>query len=424
MNAQVGQRRSIASGLGFLLLVFASCGNPEGPAVPEAPTYSISVAVAGLPSGSVTVQDAIGNEQAFTSNTTTTLVSGLPSGASYAVTIKTQPASGSLCGVANGEGTLTSDVTISVTCSTLGFTTGTAVTASGTPWDLNGVAYHPDGTFVAVGFYDSGGQLTIVKTTTPSGTWTAPSSAPGFAGLNAVTVVGSRFAAVGEFGTVVVSTDSSASTWTSVNPSSATITSNLNGVATNGTRTVVVGPSELCYVDNDQLTTNTSWDCTTFNADSIQFNDIAYNDAIGRFVAVANGTANQAYYSSDGANWSAGNRVSVGSQDNISVSSVGDELWIMATDGGTDRELYRSVNGTSWTIVSDSDSDATLRAFVQVLYNGSLFLGLPNATGFDRSSDGSAWAEVSGIPQAINDGVITENATVIVGDGGMIRVLD
>ena len=79
------------------------------------PTYTISVSVTGLTSGSFELQDNDGDTLTFSSNTTQTFATKYASGASYGVTLVSQPA-GQTCSATNTSGTITANITVAVTC--------------------------------------------------------------------------------------------------------------------------------------------------------------------------------------------------------------------------------------------------------------------------------------------------------------------
>src|ERR1700691_4220945 len=79
--------------------------------------YTISVAVTGL-TGTLVVQDNVGPTLTFTTNTTQTFSNTYASGATYSVTVKTQPA-GQTCTLSgNASGTINSNITVTATCTT------------------------------------------------------------------------------------------------------------------------------------------------------------------------------------------------------------------------------------------------------------------------------------------------------------------
>src|SRR5205807_8879029 len=78
---------------------------------------TISVAVSGL-TGTLVMKDDKGDTLTYTTNTTQTFASFYASGSTYAVTVQTQPA-GQTCSLSsNASGTITSNITVSATCTT------------------------------------------------------------------------------------------------------------------------------------------------------------------------------------------------------------------------------------------------------------------------------------------------------------------
>jgi hypothetical protein len=97
------------------LLSFIGCG---GGTMIAPQSYSISVTVSGLTgSGSLVLQDNSDSQLTFTSNTTQTFSNSYSSGASYSVTVASQPTNETCTAGSNASGTITSNVTISVSCS-------------------------------------------------------------------------------------------------------------------------------------------------------------------------------------------------------------------------------------------------------------------------------------------------------------------
>jgi hypothetical protein len=91
--------------------------------------YTISVAVTGL-TGTLVVQDNLGAGLTFTTNTTQTFSSSYAGGSTYSVTVQTQPA-GQTCTLgSNASGTITSNITVTSTCTTnvANYTISVAVT--------------------------------------------------------------------------------------------------------------------------------------------------------------------------------------------------------------------------------------------------------------------------------------------------------
>jgi hypothetical protein len=133
-----------------LVLTLMACGgggdDDGGSPPPPAPTtYSITATITGLTaSGLVLQNNGAGNVTVTSGATSATIASGVSSGASYAVTVQTQP-TGQTCTVASGTGTVTANVSnVAVTCTTppaptitVGGTI-TGLTGSGLALRLNG----------------------------------------------------------------------------------------------------------------------------------------------------------------------------------------------------------------------------------------------------------------------------------------------
>ena len=127
-----------------------------------APSYSISATVSGLSTGPLVLQDDAGKQLTFTSNSTQTFSNTYTSGATYAVSVVTQP-TGQTCTPSSTSGTITANVTITVSC-----------TSGSTSYSIGGMVSGLTGTLV---LQDNGGDnLTI----TANGAFTfATKLAPG-----------------------------------------------------------------------------------------------------------------------------------------------------------------------------------------------------------------------------------------------------
>src|SRR5581483_49841 len=79
-------------------------------------TFSISVAVSGLSGGSLVVQASSTDQLTFSSNGTQTFATKYASGATYAVTLVSQPPSQTCTPSSNITGTITANVTITINC--------------------------------------------------------------------------------------------------------------------------------------------------------------------------------------------------------------------------------------------------------------------------------------------------------------------
>jgi hypothetical protein len=86
------------------LLISCGVGNESSPTA----TYTVGGTVSGLSSGSLVLKNNSGNDLTVSANSTTfAFATALASGATYAVTVGTQP-SGLTCSASNGNGTITS----------------------------------------------------------------------------------------------------------------------------------------------------------------------------------------------------------------------------------------------------------------------------------------------------------------------------
>ena len=91
-----------------------------------ATNFTISVKTNGL-TGTLVMQDDKGDTLTFTTNGTQAFATSYPSGSTYSVTVKTQPA-GQTCTLSkNASGTITSNITVSASCVN-SFTISVAVT--------------------------------------------------------------------------------------------------------------------------------------------------------------------------------------------------------------------------------------------------------------------------------------------------------
>ena len=145
--------------------------------------FTMSVAVTGL-TGTLVVQDNNSDSLTFTTNNTQTFTKTYASGASYTVTIQTQP-TGQTCTLSsNATGTITANTTVTATCVS-NFTLSVAVTGlTGTlgVQDNNSdtLTFTTNNTQTFAKKYASGATYTVSVQTQPSGqTCTLSSNATG-----------------------------------------------------------------------------------------------------------------------------------------------------------------------------------------------------------------------------------------------------
>jgi len=114
-----------------VLLTLAACGGGSmSNTTPPPTTFTIGGTVTGLAGSGLVLQNNGGNNLAIKGSGNFTFTSAISSGASYKVTVMTQPASPSQsCAVTGGSGTATGNVTnVAVACTTNTYTVGGTIT--------------------------------------------------------------------------------------------------------------------------------------------------------------------------------------------------------------------------------------------------------------------------------------------------------
>ncbi len=137
--------------------------------------YTISVAVTGLTSGSLVVQDSKSDTLTFTSNTTQNFATTYASGSTYSVSVETQPAGQTCTLSSNASGTITSNVTVTATCATSGGGPKLSVSVSGLSGTVtleddqsNTLTFTSSGTQTFANTYTAGSTYTVYVTGQPS----------------------------------------------------------------------------------------------------------------------------------------------------------------------------------------------------------------------------------------------------------------
>ncbi|HEX3821908.1 MAG TPA: hypothetical protein VHW45_16365 [Candidatus Sulfotelmatobacter sp.] len=137
---------------------------------------TISVAVSGLTSGTLVMQDNKGDTLNFTTNSTQTFATAYTSGTTYQTRVKTQPAGQTCTLSSNATGTITSNITVTATCTSSGSNDTISVQTTG----LTGTLVVQDDkadmlTFTANGketfatSYASGSTYSVTVVTQPAG---------------------------------------------------------------------------------------------------------------------------------------------------------------------------------------------------------------------------------------------------------------
>ena len=221
--------------MGIVALALAACGGGGGGGGGggTTTTYSIGGTVTGL-SGTVVLQDNGGDNLSVTQNGSFTFATKLNAGATYAVTVMTQP-SGQTCTVASGSGTANANVTsVAVTCAT----SSTGVTIGGTVTGLTGTVVLLDnggdslsvtqnGPFTFKTSVASGAAYAVTVGTQPTGQTCAVTGGSGTAGSTNVTTVAvacsGGAASVGKFAYTANHGDGTISAYT-IDPTSGALT--------------------------------------------------------------------------------------------------------------------------------------------------------------------------------------------------------
>lgn len=140
------------------------------------PTYTISVAVSGL-TGTLVMQDDKSDNLTFTKNNTQTFASSYASGSSYTVSVKTQP-TGQTCTLSsNATGTITTNITVTATCTTnssgltisvalSGLSSGGSATFSDDKGDA--LTFNGNSTLTFPSSYTSGATYTVNASSQPA----------------------------------------------------------------------------------------------------------------------------------------------------------------------------------------------------------------------------------------------------------------
>jgi hypothetical protein len=173
-----------------LALLLASCK------IGRDPTYTVGGTVSGLTGTGLVLQNNGGNNLAISANGAFTFLTALKKGASYSVTVLTQP-SGQSCTVMNGTGSIGANVTnVAVTCVSNGYTVGGTVsglTGSGLVLQNNGgnnLAITADGPFTFSPLLANGAAYSVAVLTQPSGQGCSVANGGGsISGANVTNVV-------------------------------------------------------------------------------------------------------------------------------------------------------------------------------------------------------------------------------------------
>ncbi len=142
----------------------------------SASNYTISVSVTGLTGGTLVMQDSKLETLTFTSNGTQTFPTAYASGASYQTRVKTQPAGQTCTLSSNYKGTITSNITVTATCTSNTANYSISVAVTGLTGTLvlqdskgDGLTFTSNTTQTFASQYASGSSYSVTIQTQPSG---------------------------------------------------------------------------------------------------------------------------------------------------------------------------------------------------------------------------------------------------------------
>jgi hypothetical protein len=218
---------------------------------------------------------------------------------------------------------------------------------------------------------------TVTTAKLPGTVWlpSNPSTITGF--LNAVAHSGTVYAAAGDTGIILTSTDGT--TWSRSTPTSGTT---YRGMIYAGGRFVAVGSGGTVRYSTDNGAT---WSVGTSGTTN-QLNAVLHDGT--RFVAV--GAASTVIFSTDGATWTAGATVTAGkSLTGLAYKPTGNYVAV-ASDG----TVYSTADATTgaWT----AGTSGTTNQFNSVAYVNNLFVAVANGGHIRTSPTGAGtWTSVT-----------------------------
>jgi prepilin-type N-terminal cleavage/methylation domain-containing protein len=190
----------------------------------------------------------------------------------------------------------------------------------------------------------------------------------------------------------------------------------LNDVCFGNNRYVAVGNTGQVLVSTDQ----SNWSKTTVG--TVNLNGVTWSGTLNKYFAI--GDNGSLYYSSNGANWTAISLDTTNSLNGIAVTGggfitiVGDNSTIITSNGGTSWNYLSEIAEYNLNdIATNYDAEGANNLFVAVGDNGVIL----------TSSDGNIWSLLE-LEAAVSDNLNSvhhnNNKFIIVGDSGRIIVYD
>jgi 6-phosphogluconolactonase len=287
--------------MGVVALALAACGGGSGstsstpPPPPPPAQYSIGGSVTGLSGTGLVLQDNGGDNLAVSASGSFTFATKLNSGATYSVTVMTQPSSpAQTCTVANGSGTASANVTnvaVSCTSSSSNVTIGGTVaglTGTGLVLQDNGadnLSITKNGSFTFATALASGVAYAVTVATQPSSptqSCTVTNGSGTTASAN-VTTVAVNCASVGKFAYTASNTDGTIYAYT-INPSSGALTLVTGSPYPDGTAPAAVSLAPNGLFAFSASDNGTKIHAFTINQTSGQLTEVAGSPFITGFV--------------------------------------------------------------------------------------------------------------------------------------------
>ena len=277
---------------------------------------------------------------------------------------------------------------------------------------FNGVCF--DGTqFVAVG--NSG----VVATSTNGTNWTSRTALSGTPTMRAITVANGVYIAVGDAGIIQTSdglyNGGTQPAWT-VRASSTG--NNFRSVSANGVTSatiVAVGDSGTIRVSTNTSTSGSSWTIANSPAGN-SVNAVTF--ANGKFIAAA---GSQFFTSTDGSNWgtTTSSILPLGNLGANVIVYAGGQYLIGAYPGAIITSTTGAVD--TWTL----RTGGTAALFTNVIHGGGVYLGVGNSGAIGRSADGASFNVKSPVVAGLDFVTLRRAAHgkgtfVVVGDSGTI----
>ena len=344
----------------------------------------------------IDISNPPGNHAWATNISSPYVITGLTNGVTYSFAMNARTDGGK-----GGAQTASQSVTPGYAGSN--WISGTGMAAS----DLRGVAYGTasDSTinYVAVG---AGGTiykgLDGVSQSVSGMLWNAVTPVPNV-NFNAATYAFGKFIAVGDSGTNNIYTSADMTSWTAA---STSVTTRLNGIASNGTTLVTVGDGGRIYYSVDAL----NWSAASALPGGVtpRLNGVAYSAGTASWVAVGAGGA-LFTGSADGATWTAVSNANINDLNGVTATSAG--VFVAVGNGGT---ILTSSGGNSWTAQTlGSNLNAVSTDSVQFLAVGAAGTVL-------SSLDGSIWTTIAQTSATGNLKAVVGSTSkyLVVGDAG------